>query len=122
MSLVRLPSAGPRTTLSECRFAPGIGALPSDDLGGVPREPKMLKGHLPRVIYHQVYLYTRISPELEPLVEKLGSFPQKSRCRILYVYLSVVYCIYIYIYCILQVYLSFWRIDGNVAGKLTDLV
>ena len=23
--------------------------------GGVPREQKMLKGHLPRVIYHQVY-------------------------------------------------------------------
>ena len=25
------------------------------DLGGVSREQKMLKGHLPRVIYHQVY-------------------------------------------------------------------
>ena len=24
-------------------------------VGGVPREQKMLKGHLPRVIYHQVY-------------------------------------------------------------------
>jgi len=24
-------------------------------LGGVPREQKMLKGHLSRVIYHQVY-------------------------------------------------------------------
>jgi len=24
-------------------------------LGGVPREQKMLKGHLPKVIYHQVY-------------------------------------------------------------------
>ena len=24
-------------------------------LGGVPREQKMLKGHLPRVIYHRVY-------------------------------------------------------------------
>jgi len=24
-------------------------------LGGVPREQKMLQGHLPRVIYHQVY-------------------------------------------------------------------
>ena len=24
-------------------------------IGGVPREQKMLKGHLPRVIYHQVY-------------------------------------------------------------------
>ena len=28
-------------------------------LGGVPREQKMLKGHLPRVIYHQVYWYTQ---------------------------------------------------------------
>ena len=27
--------------------------------GGVPREQKMLKGHLPRVIYHQVYWYTK---------------------------------------------------------------
>ena len=25
----------------------------------VPREQKMLKGHLPRVIYHQVYQYTK---------------------------------------------------------------
>ena len=24
-------------------------------VGGVPREQKMLQGHLPRVIYHQVY-------------------------------------------------------------------
>ena len=24
-------------------------------MGGVPREQKMLKGHLPRIIYHQVY-------------------------------------------------------------------
>ena len=24
-------------------------------IGGVPREHKMLKGHLPRVMYHQVY-------------------------------------------------------------------
>ena len=29
-------------------------------LGGVPRRQKMLKGHLPRVIYHQVYYCTRI--------------------------------------------------------------
>ena len=28
-------------------------------LGGVPREQKMLKGHLPRVIYHQIYWYTK---------------------------------------------------------------
>jgi len=30
-------------------------------LGGVPREQKMLKGHPPRVIYHQVYSYTKIT-------------------------------------------------------------
>ena len=24
-------------------------------MGGVPRDQKMLKGHLPRVMYHQVY-------------------------------------------------------------------
>ena len=29
-------------------------------LGGVPREQGMLKGHLARVIYHQVYQYTMI--------------------------------------------------------------
>jgi len=28
-------------------------------LGRVPREQKMLKGHLPRVICHQVYEYTK---------------------------------------------------------------
>ena len=27
--------------------------------GEVPREQKTLEGHLPRVIYHQVYWYTR---------------------------------------------------------------
>jgi len=31
-------------------------------LGGVPREQKMLKGHLPRVIYRQVYYYTKTHP------------------------------------------------------------
>ena len=35
-------------------------SLDSDDrLEGVPREQKTLKGHLPRVIYHQVYSYTK---------------------------------------------------------------
>ena len=29
--------------------------LAGSSLGGVPREQKMLKGHLPRVVYHQVY-------------------------------------------------------------------
>ena len=32
-----------------------VGWLNGFSLGGVPREQKMLKGHLPRVIYHQVY-------------------------------------------------------------------
>jgi hypothetical protein len=29
--------------------------IAAHSLGGLPREQKMLKGHLPRVIYHQVY-------------------------------------------------------------------
>ena len=33
---------------------------PLDSEGGVPREQKMLKGHLTRVIYHQVYQYAKI--------------------------------------------------------------
>ena len=28
-------------------------------LGGVPQEQKMIKGHLSRVTYHQVYVYTK---------------------------------------------------------------
>jgi len=31
------------------------GLVGTADLGGVPREQKMRKGHLPRVTYHQVY-------------------------------------------------------------------
>ena len=31
-----------------------------NSLGLVPREPEMLKGHLPRVIYRQLYKYTKI--------------------------------------------------------------
>ena len=34
-------------------------------VGGVPREQKMLKGHLPRAIYQQAY--TSIGPFLGPL-------------------------------------------------------
>ena len=39
-----------------------LNSLPShpqghSPVGGVPREQKMLKGHLPRVIYHQVLVY-----------------------------------------------------------------
>jgi len=37
-------------------------------LGGVPREQKMLKGHLPRVTYHQVHLYTKIGTDSLDLV------------------------------------------------------
>ena len=29
-------------------------------LGGVPRQQKMPKAHLPRVLYHQVFSYTKI--------------------------------------------------------------
>jgi len=32
-----------------------VGWLNGHSLGGVPREQKMIKGHLPRVIYHQEY-------------------------------------------------------------------
>ena len=44
-----------------------------NSLGGVPREQKMLKGHLPRVIYHRVYSNIRRetrqkSWELEPFL------------------------------------------------------
>ena len=31
------------------------GLANGEALGGVPREQRMLKGHLPRVMYHQVY-------------------------------------------------------------------
>ena len=40
------PLKGPLRTCNDRRGTP---------LRGVPREQKMLKGHLPRVIYHQVY-------------------------------------------------------------------
>ena len=36
------------------------GLVGSTALRRVPREQKMLKGHLPRVIYHQVYKFTKI--------------------------------------------------------------
>ena len=43
----------------------GIGydrrRMVGSSLGGVPREQKMLKGHLPRVMYYQVYLHTKIN-------------------------------------------------------------
>ena len=50
-------SAGP--DLAGFWSLPGLGfsffAFGFRALGGVPREQKMLKGHLPRVIYHQAY-------------------------------------------------------------------
>ena len=48
------------------------------ELGGVPREQKMLTGHLPRVIYHQVYQYTKINPK--PLCGPAGD-PTRVRER-----------------------------------------
>ena len=33
----------------------GFSFVIDSGLGGVPREQMMLKGHLPRVIHHQVY-------------------------------------------------------------------
>ena len=50
--------SGIRFRAEGCRVyvAPRQRAHPVvDSPGGVPREQKMLKGHLPRVIYHQVY-------------------------------------------------------------------
>ena len=41
---------------------------------GLPREQKMLQGHLPRVIYHQVYYCTKIkSPNFEPEILKMDT-------------------------------------------------
>ena len=42
-----------------CMCLPGRGMW-GTILGGVPRAQKMLKGHLPRVIYHQAYWHTKI--------------------------------------------------------------
>ena len=39
----------------------GLGWLAQRILGGVPREQRMLQGHLPRVIYHQFYQCAKIS-------------------------------------------------------------
>jgi len=47
-----------RSTLNDARLRVGSG--------GVPREQKMLKGHLPRVIYHEVYQYTKLKLNREP--------------------------------------------------------
>ena len=42
---------------------PGVYLIPGN-LGGVPREQKMLKRHLPRAIYLQVYQYKKITPHV----------------------------------------------------------
>ena len=39
---------------------------------GVPREQKMLKGHLPRVIYHQVYCCFTHTKNMATFVSKAG--------------------------------------------------
>ena len=46
--------------------------LNPSDRHPLPREQKMLKGHLPRVMYHHVYWYTKIRCYLlsEDLVEE----------------------------------------------------
>ena len=45
-------------------------------LGGVSREQKMLKGHLPRVIYHQLYFnIRRLQAEFQPFTGQTSSKP-----------------------------------------------
>ena len=41
-------------------FSGRATCIPMLIASGVPREQKMLKGHLPGVKYHQVYLYSNI--------------------------------------------------------------
>ena len=48
----RRPAANSRYEMNPPASCEGFRV---DDMGGVPREQKMLKGYLPRVIYHQVY-------------------------------------------------------------------
>ena len=49
----------PRLMLLSGVEHPTLRQKPTVALGGLPREQQMLKGHLPRVIYHQVYSYTK---------------------------------------------------------------
>ena len=42
----------------KARFWPWLSGT---SLGRVPREQNMIQGHLPRVTYHQVYLYMKIN-------------------------------------------------------------
>ena len=56
MSLKYKPSAEPHPGWKYGRNVGESNVLVSElQLGGVPREQNMLKGLLPRVIYHQVY-------------------------------------------------------------------
>ena len=57
---VAYPSQYLRLNYFECTTSLDDSCYPLWALGGVPREQKKLKGHLPRVIYHQVYYYTEI--------------------------------------------------------------
>jgi len=41
------------SSIQEDEVLPSV--MMNDRLGGVPREQKMLKGYLSRVIYHQLY-------------------------------------------------------------------
>jgi len=54
-----------RALMSRPTYPPSV-QRPCLTLGGVPREPKMPKGNLPRVIYHRVYWSTRRLINLGP--------------------------------------------------------
>jgi len=95
-------------------------------MGGMPREQKMLKGHLPRVIYHQVYnVYedrhtlrpssTYWTPEEVMRVSarfSVSSFNAFSACpaecrkstRVTYIYIYI----YIYIFLYLSLYICIY--------------
>ena len=51
-------SCEPGGTRYELGAVTDSGLVGSTALGGVPREQKMLKGHLPRVTYHKMYYST----------------------------------------------------------------
>jgi hypothetical protein len=58
MSLKYEPSSEPLPpclVFGVCRCRVIDKGLVGSTLGGVPREQTMLKGHLPMVVYHQVY-------------------------------------------------------------------
>jgi len=59
-------SRGPTEETRHAAVANNDDRLRVGRLGGVPLEQKMLKGHLPRVIYHHVNKYMKI------IVSRLG--------------------------------------------------